>query len=502
VKSCSCATLIDLEAESVDVEVNFMRGMPRVNVVGLPSGEIQESKERVKSALISSGFQFPPQVVTINLAPSDTRKSGSHFDLSIALTIALFSYSDIDLSEWYIFGELGLDGVAKDTKAIFPTLLSLRKQGLVKRVLVPQSSVDKVSKIPDIEIYGVPTLSEAIDFFRGTNPLKPLHSNNSQVNKLKVGEDNYYFSTEFELDFKDVFGQLLAKRASLISVAGMHNIILEGSPGSGKSMIAKRLPYILPPVGESELLQIAKLQSLDGKEPTFEARRPFRSPHHTASRGSIFGGGTRTAKIGEVSLADSGILFFDELPHFPKQILEAMREPLQDYKILVSRVQNKVEYPANFLFVGAMNPCPCGYLLSQKRSCRCSDLEIKRYRGVLSEPFWDRIDLYVAMSESSIDDKKGVSSAEMYQSVLKAFKMQIERGQQSLNGRLSDEEMERFIEIDTGGIDALRKASERFNLSFRAINKIKKVARTVADLEESKIVTRSHIVEAISYRKR
>lgn len=501
-KTSKCATIIDLNAETVSVEVNFIRGVPKINIVGLPSGEIQESKERIKSALISSGFKFPNQIITINLSPSDIKKSGSYFDLSFALIITLFKFEDIDLSEWFIFGELGLDGAVKDTKAIFPTVLSLTKQEKITKIMIPKDSIDKISKIPNIEIYGVESLSEAIDFFKGIINLEKVKNSKLNLNKLEIEEKEFFFTKNFKLDFKDVLGQTIAKQGSLISVAGMHNIIFEGSPGSGKSMMAKRLQYILPPINQKELLEIAKFEALDGNEPSFSAIRPFRSPHHTASRGSIFGGGSKIAKVGEVSMANSGILFFDELPHFPKPILEALREPLQDYSILVSRVHTKIKYPANFLFVGAMNPCPCGYYMSNNLSCKCSDLEVKRYQNILSEPFWDRIDLYISMQEVSIDDKPSVSSQELFQKVLKAFKMQISRGQENLNGRLNDSEIDIFIKLDDESIDVLRQASQRFNLSLRSINKIKKVARTIADLEESEHIYRSHILKALSFRRR
>ncbi len=505
-KQTNCATLVELDAERVFVEANFLRGLPKFNVVGLASGDIQESKERVKSALVYSGFKLPTGAVTINLSPSDIPKNGSHFDLSIALIIALFQDENIDLSDFYIFGELGLDGNLKDTRAIFPIILSLKGQNKIKKVILPVDSVKKVSRIPNLEIYAVSSLSEAIDFLRGIIKIEPEKETSLNVNKLKINDSEYFFTRNFNLDFKEVLGQTVAKRASLIAVAGFHNIIYEGSPGSGKSMIAKRLQYILPPVNGEELLQIARFEALEGREPTFSAVRPFRSPHHTASRGSIFGGGSRVAKVGEVSMANSGILFFDELPHFPQQILEALREPLQDYAILVSRVQTKIKYPANFLFVGAMNPCPCGYLMSKYHSCRCSESEIKKYRNALSEPFWDRIDLYVAMQEVSADDQPTISSENLYSNILIAFEKQIKRGQKNLNGRLSDSELEEFVKLDRSALETLRTASEKFNLSLRSINKIKKVARTIADLNHNSYfndeVSKGHILEALSYRRR
>ena len=501
-KRLFCATLNGIDADSVEVEVSFSRGIPKVSIVGLPTGAIQESKERVRSALLSNGFRFPPQNITINLSPSDLKKNGSHFDLSIALGIALHDYEEIDLSNWYIFGELGLDGGLKDTKQIFPTILSLKSQGAIKNIAVPKESLPKVEKIPDMNIFGVESLQEAIEFFRGMIEIPKAVSGSIAGESIKIDDEVFHFNREFSDNFREIKGQKVALRGTLIASAGMHNIILEGSPGSGKSMIAKRINGILPPVSSEELLQVAKFEAIDGEEPKFEPSRPFRSPHHTASRGSIFGGGTTTAKVGEVTLANGGTLFFDELPHFSKPILEALREPLQDYSILVSRVNTKIKYPANFLFVGAMNPCPCGYKLSKTRECRCSEIEVKRYRNRLSEPFLDRIDIHIYMQESSFDDQPSTSSEEMQDQILKAFQMQKSRGQKNLNGRLTDSELNRFIQLDEDSEKILRDASSRFDLSFRAINKVKKVARTIADLDSSVSINRKHILEALSFRKR
>jgi magnesium chelatase family protein len=501
-KKSLSATIRDLNADEVSIEVNFIRGLPKINLVGLASSEVKESMERVRSALISSGFRLPPKIVTINLSPSEIKKAGSHFDLGIALTIALFEEEEIDISNWHIFGELGLDGTVKDSRAIFPAILSLKRENKISKVLVPKESIPKVSQIPEIEIYGVDSIAEAVDFFKNIISLEVVKKNELDSEFLKIAEEIFLYEKDFSLDFSQVFGQKIAKRTSLISASGMHNMILEGSPGSGKSMIAKRLQYILPPINKNELLDVAKFEALNGDNPSFKPRRPFRSPHHTASRGSIFGGGTRTAKIGEISMANSGILFFDELPHFPKQILEALREPLQDYSILVSRVNAKIEYPANFLFVGAMNPCPCGYLMSKTKSCRCTDFEIKRYQNILSEPFWDRIDLYVAMDEVSAEDTSTTSSAEMFEKVLFAFQKQIERGQTQLNGRLDEKELEEFSRLTERSLEVLKRGSERFGLSLRGMNKVRKVSRTIADLDGSIDVEKKHIIEALSYRRR
>jgi magnesium chelatase family protein len=501
-KKSLSATIRDLNADEVSIEVNFLRGLPRINLVGLASSEVKESVERIRSAISESGFRLPPKVITINLSPSEIKKSGSHFDLGISLMIAMFDDDDIDFSDWHIFGELGLDGSVKDSNAIFPAILSLKREEKIKKVLIPKASVSKVSQIPDIEIYGVNTIAEAIDHFKGIITLKPTIGNELSSENIKIFEKSFHFIREFPLDFDQVFGQNVAKRASTIAVSGLHNMILEGSPGSGKSMIAKRLQYVLPPLKKDEILDIAKFEALNGENPNFLPKRPFRSPHHTASKGSIFGGGTRTAKIGEVSMANSGILFFDELPHFTKQILEAMREPLQDYSILISRVNSKIEYPADFLFVGAMNPCPCGYLMSKTKSCRCTDYEIRKYQNILSEPFWDRIDLYVAMDEVSPEDKGGITSNEIFGKMLEAFYKQIERGQTKLNGRLDERDLEQFSRISERSLEVLKRGSERFGLSLRGMNKVKKVARTIADLDSAKDIEKSHILEAFSYRRR
>jgi magnesium chelatase family protein len=300
------------------------------------------------------------------------------------------------------------------------------------------------------------------------------------------------------LDFTDIKGQNIAKRAALISAAGNHNIIFEGSPGCGKSMICKRLQYIMHPMSLDEILEKAKLDSLQVKEPNFIPIRNLISPHHSSTKASIIGG----TKIGEVSLSNGGLLFFDEIPHFSKSIIEAMREPLEDYTILVSRVNTKVKYETKFLFASAMNPCPCGNLLAKTKNCRCSDIEIQRYKNRLSDPFLDRIDIYVTMSEISKEDKADVSSSELHNKVLKAFKQQMNRGQNELNGKLNDKDIKKYCVLQNDANEILDKAISNYTLSFRAINKVLKLSRTIADLEEVDLIQTSHILEALSYRKR
>lgn len=501
-KQLKCACIEGLDATSVDVEATFTKGLPSFSIVGLATNSIQESRDRIKSALLTNEFTFPPKKITINLSPSEISKSGSHFDLPIALLVAL---NDVkcSLDGFYVFGEVGLDGKLKDTHSIFVLILSLAQQGLLKKVLIPKASIGKISKIPNIEIYAVDTLSQACDFFKFDSKEQSRVINSEfSYKKMTINRKSYYYDTQYVYDFKEVKGQQTAKRAALIAAAGNHNILFEGSPGCGKSMITKRLQYIMPPMSLEEILEKAKLDSLDAIEPSFHPIRVFRSPHHTATKASIFGGGTQSAKMGEVALSNNGILFFDELPHFGKTILEAMREPLEDHRLLISRVNSKIHYETKFLFVCALNPCPCGNLLSTHKECRCSDLEVNRYKGRLSEPFLDRIDLYVTMTDVNKNDRSDVSSLEFHEQVLKAFKMQKQRAQESLNGKLEDEILNRYCILNEESQMVLDKAIANLNLSFRSINKVKKVARTIADLEQSETIQRIHLMEALSYRKR
>ncbi len=497
----SSATLNGVQAKEISVEATFTKGLPSFSVVGLAGSDIQEAKERVKAVLLTNGFTFPPLKITINLAPSDARKSGTHFDLPIALLIAL--HKDlIDKRDLFVFGELGLDGKIKSSSQIFPILLSLKEQNLIKRAMVPKEAIDSLRHIPEIEYITVEHLQDAIEALKGKQNSIKSQKSNFEGEIIEIAGSKYFYQKSYPEDFNEVKGQELAKRASLIASAGMHNFLMEGSPGCGKSMIAKRLRYILPPLQQTDILSIAKHQFLDNQIPNFKPIRPFRSPHHTATSASIFGGGSYRARIGEVALANQGILFFDELPHFSKNILEALREPLQDREVNIARVNSKVRYEANFMFVSAMNPCPCGNLLSQKIECRCSEAEIKRYRNRLSDPFLDRIDIFVTMQEIKSDDRATLNSSKMHQQIIEAFKRQKERGQTSLNGKLTEKEVDIFCKLDLEAQDTLSQAIQRFGLSHRSIVSIKKVARTIADLEGEQNIKRKALLEALSYRRR
>ena len=493
-----CASIDGFDAITVEIESTFTKGLPSFSIVGLGNTAIQESKDRIKSSLLINDFKFPPKRITINLSPSEVVKKGSHLDCAMALLIAT-NDKNIDFKDFYIFGELGLDGKLKDTASIFILILSLAKEQKIKNVLIPKESIPKISTIPNLNIYAVDNLNEAIEFFSQDNKTSKIVENKKFDYKyLDINNKKYYYDTSFELDFLDVKGQNIAKRAALISAAGNHNILLEGNPGCGKSMITKRLQYIMPPMSLEEILDKAKMDSLELKEPSFKPHRAFVSPHHSSTKASIIGG----TKIGEIALCNNGILFFDELPHFSKTIIEALREPLEDHSILVSRVNTKIKYETKFLFISAMNPCPCGNLLSKTKECRCSQLEVQRYKSRISDPFLDRIDLYVVMNEVNSNDKADTSSKELHEKVLKSFYAQKKRGQKELNGKLNEKDIEKYCKLNSESKEILTKAIDSFSLTFRSINKILKVSRTIADIENSIEIQKSHLLEALSYRKR
>jgi len=402
----------------------------------------------------------------------------------------------------FVFGELGLDGRVKSSSMLFPLILSLKEQGLIKRAIVPKEAIVYLSHISGVDFIAVEILNEAIVLLGKGEFTANVKKFDYDANSFTLDKTTYYYEEKYERDFYDVKGQMIAKRAALIADAGMHNLFMEGNPGCGKSMIAKRIKDILPPMQELALLSIAKHQFLDGQTPSFKAIRPMRSPHHTATSASIFGGGSGQAKIGEVALASKGILFFDEIPHFSKQVLEAMREPLQDKKVHIARVNAKIEYEADIMFIAAQNPCPCGNLLSQVKSCRCTEVEIKRYANKLSDPFLDRIDLFVVMQEVSSNDTSDVTSKAMHGAVIKAFKMQKERAQIRLNGKLAEDEIEKYCVLNDDAQKILESAIVKFALSHRSIASVKKIGRTIADLNVHEMIEKSDILEALSYRRR
>lgn len=504
-----CATRNGIGGSIVQVQANFVRALPAFVITGLANNSIQESKQRVQSALHHIGFQFPPLKIAINLAPADLAKSGSHFDLPIALLIALHK-KQLDTQGWFAFGELGLDGALTYNDNIFPLLLEVSLQHKDAKVILPESGRKLFCHLPHLRIFYARDLQEALAIIENPESTPSEYNENLQGNmkenlgfeSMEIAGERYYYMRDFALDFADVKGQEIAKRAALIAASGFHNILYEGSPGCGKSMIAKRVRYILPPMSLEEMIESVKLQSLSAQNPTYSPLRPFRAPHQSASKSSILGSATANeAKPGEIALAHQGVLFFDELPHFAKEVLEAMREPLENNELVVSRVHSKITYPSAFLFIGAQNPCPCGNLLSPAKECRCTQKEIASYKARLSEPLLDRVDMFVQMQENEQDPRAGVDSVSMQEQVFKAFKAQKQRGQRVLNGKLNEREVEEFCVLDEPSLGLLQQASARFNLSHRAIQKLKKLARTIADLDSAQHISKEHLLQALSYRR-
>jgi len=485
VKEIPSGTLKGFEGVSVSVEVSLIKGIPSFTIVGLGGKAVQESRERVKTALSNIGFKFPPAKIVVNLSPADVEKEGSHFDLPIALGLLFYNSSQsypFQLREFLVLGELGLDGQLRDTPAIFPIVLALKPQ----RVIAPLESGRKLSQIPGIELYLFRNLRE-IEQWKPTTPPPATLS----YDYLKINGKKYYYLTEYPLDFSEVKGQRDGKEGALLAAAGFHNLLIEGSPGIGKSMIIHRLRYILPPMEIGEILEVEKLRSLEGVEPTFKPLRPFRAPHHSATPSAIFGGGSRGAKIGEIALAHRGVLFFDELPYFSRQILENLRLPLQEHRMLISRVNSKVEYKTDILFAGAMNPCPCGNLYSQSHDCRCTEREIRRYRGRISQPVLDRIELYIRLGD--VEGKFPVSSQQLHQLVLKVFEMN--RGK--LNSRLPENYQFHYTEEF---YHLFQRAVEKFGLSYRSQFNLIKLAKTAANLRGRVKIEREDILWVIRFR--
>ncbi|RDU65033.1 YifB family Mg chelatase-like AAA ATPase [Helicobacter sp. MIT 14-3879] len=496
VKKLLCATRFGIGAKIIQVESSFSKGLPSFVITGLAGNSIQEAKQRISGALANNNFQSLNFKITINLSPSDLSKNGSHFDLPIALLIAL-QKQELDLTNWFVFGELGLDGYIKDTNSIYPLLLEISKTHKKSNVLLPKEGEKLYSNIPNLQIYYASNLLEAIEILK--NPTNMAKCYDFSFKSIEINSKKYYYEENFLFDFYDIKGQSFAKRAALIAVAGMHNIVFEGSPGCGKSMIAKRMRYIMPPISFEEMCECASINALNNNDGEYCALRPFRNPHQSSSKSAILGSVFQSdAKPGEISLSHNGILFFDELLNFHKSILESLREPLENNELSISRVNIKVTYPTCILFVGAMNPCPCGNLYSSSKECRCNEIEIRKYRNKLSEPLRDRIDIFIKMEENRSEER--ISSIELFKQVLDAFSMQKSRNQGKLNGKLNDSEIEKFCALNEENLNLLELAVQRYGLSFRGRQKILKVARSIADLNKSENIKKEHLLESLSYR--
>ena len=497
------STIIGLNSYKVEVELDTVNSLPSVSIVGLPDTAVSEARERVRSAIKNSSFTFPQKKVVVNLAPADIKKEGTNFDLPIAVGILIEEGVIEEEKTKYIafLGELSLDGTLRGINGVFSHVLGLKENG-IKAVVVPACNAKEASLCEGIDILGVNNLNDVVNHFTD-NPIKPTKTNIEEYLSKSIQQDYIY-------DFKDVKGQQKAKKALEIAAAGGHNMLMTGSPGSGKTLMAKCFASILPPLELSEALELTKIYSISGllaSDKPLMTERPFRAVHHTASANGIIGGGGNP-KPGEITLAHRGVLFLDEIVEFPRNVLEVLRQPLEDGEVVISRAKHSIKYPADFMLLAAMNPCPCGFLGDKEKQCICTEYQINRYRSKLSGPLLDRIDIQIDVPRLTTDEllnnqEKNETSEEIRKRVVKARKIQKERYKAEgilTNSQLTSKLVKKYCQPDEASKEILKFAITKYQLSGRKYDRMLKLARTIADLDNSKEINSKHITQALQYR--